>query len=443
MKIIRLTASNVKRLKAVEIAPQGHVVTITGRNGSGKSSTLDAIQYALAGKDAICREPLRRGEKKGMVECDLGEYVVRRTFTEGGGGTLTVRAPDGAIYPSPQALLDRLNGRLTFDPLAFARMDPKQQAETLRGLLGLDFAAQEAERARIYAERTAVNAAGKALRARYDAMPHHPDAPEAEVSASEILAEQEQAQRRNEKVRDLRARADAKRDRASACERARLSAAASVDEAKAEIVRWQKVLAERERELAAATTEAENAKAEAVATMQDASEPEQDLAPFRARIAEVEATNRKVRENRARAELGRELDQRRAESQRLTDAIEAIDRAKAEAIAAARMPVEGLGFDATGLVTLHGLPFDQASQAEQIKVSVAMGLALNPTLKVLLVRDASLLDADSLALVAQMAQEADAQVWLEEVESDDPCAIEIVDGAVKGADQPAGEAVVS
>ncbi len=443
MKIIRLTASNVKRLKAVEIAPRGHVVTITGRNGSGKSSTLDAIQYALAGKDAICREPLRRGEKKGMVECDLGEYVVRRTFTEGGGGTLTVRAPDGAIYPSPQALLDRLNGRLTFDPLAFARMRPADQAETLRGLLGLDFAAQDADRARVYAERTTVNAAGKALRARYDAMPHHPDAPEAEVSASEILAEQEQAQHRNEKVREQAARGEAAKRRAQDLGAAVYETEAAVTEAKNEIERWQRILVEREQKHAQAMDLARDARAEADRVAAEAAEPEQDLAPFRARIAEVEATNRKVRENRARAELGRELEQRRAESQRLTDAIEAIDRAKAEAIAAARMPVEGLGFDATGLVTLHGLPFDQASQAEQIKVSVAMGLALNPTLKVLLVRDASLLDADSLALVAQMAQEADAQVWLEEVESDDPCAIEIVDGAVKGADQPAGEVVAS
>ena len=50
MKIIRLKAENVKRLHAVEITPEGEVVVVAGKNGAGKSSVLDAITYALAGK---------------------------------------------------------------------------------------------------------------------------------------------------------------------------------------------------------------------------------------------------------------------------------------------------------------------------------------------------------------------------------------------------------
>lgn len=49
MRIITLKAENVKRLKAVEIQPDGDVVVIAGRNAQGKSSVLDAIWLALAG----------------------------------------------------------------------------------------------------------------------------------------------------------------------------------------------------------------------------------------------------------------------------------------------------------------------------------------------------------------------------------------------------------
>lgn len=49
MKIVQLTAENVKRLTAVSIAPDGNLVQITGRNGQGKTSVLDAIWWALAG----------------------------------------------------------------------------------------------------------------------------------------------------------------------------------------------------------------------------------------------------------------------------------------------------------------------------------------------------------------------------------------------------------
>lgn len=52
MKIIRLDAANVKRLKAVEITPDGTLQVVTGANGAGKSSVLDAIWLALGGGPA-------------------------------------------------------------------------------------------------------------------------------------------------------------------------------------------------------------------------------------------------------------------------------------------------------------------------------------------------------------------------------------------------------
>lgn len=40
LKIVRLASENIKRLKAVEIVPNGHTVTITGKNDQGKTSVL-------------------------------------------------------------------------------------------------------------------------------------------------------------------------------------------------------------------------------------------------------------------------------------------------------------------------------------------------------------------------------------------------------------------
>ena len=89
---------------------------------------------------------------------------------------------------------------------------------------------------------------------------------------------------------------------------------------------------------------------------------------------------------------------------------------------------------------LDGVPLEQASGAQKLRVSVALGIAMNPRLKVLLVRDASLLDEDSLALVAEMAAAADAQVWLERVGDGDPAAVVIDDGQVSGEAAPANDA---
>ena len=48
--IIKLSIDNVKRLKAVDITPNGDgLVVIGGKNDQGKSSVLDSILYVLGG----------------------------------------------------------------------------------------------------------------------------------------------------------------------------------------------------------------------------------------------------------------------------------------------------------------------------------------------------------------------------------------------------------
>ena len=86
MRIISLQAENLKRLVAVNIQPDGNVVEITGKNGAGKTSVLDAIYWALAGKDGIQSTPIRKGEDHAVIKLDLGELKVVRKFKSGDDG---------------------------------------------------------------------------------------------------------------------------------------------------------------------------------------------------------------------------------------------------------------------------------------------------------------------------------------------------------------------
>ncbi len=156
--------------------------------------------------------------------------------------------------------------------------------------------------------------------------------------------------------------------------------------------------------------------------------------------AEIAAAN----DRNAKVVANREYDAQRArreslirKSEELTRKIEEIDAAKAKTLGEAKFPIQGLAFDENA-VTFRGLPFDQASSAEQLAVSVAMGLALNPKLKVLLIRDGSLLDEESLALVARMADEAKAQVWIERVGDGAECSVVIEDGQLRGVTESDG-----
>ncbi len=348
--------------------------------------------------------------KDGRIVCELDDLVITRTFTAAGGGSLTVANKEGAKYSSPQAVLDKLVGKMSFDPLAFARMAPKSQGETLRQLVGLDFTKLDADRRALFDKRTAVNGMVKTLEGQLAGVPFHADAPPAEVSVAG-LSDQLGA------MRDHNAEIDRLKTEHS-------QAMTRVNAASKEIARLEEALAEARKDQETHARHADGV------LKQIESKRVADLTPIQQQIAGAEVANRKVRDNARRSELALKLDDTREESDTLTKQIESIDGMKANALADAPFPVPGLGFSETG-VTLKGLPFSQASSAEQLRVSVAMGLAMNPALKVLLIRDGSLLDDASLKIVAEMAEQADGQVWVERVTNGEAVGIVIEDGAVK------------
>lgn len=201
----------------------------------------------------------------------------------------------------------------------------------------------------------------------------------------------------------------------------------------AEIAKLEKALAEArallssdQRDLLTALERGKALKAEVDALV------DPDLEEIPGRIRAVEVTNEHVRQKKARAVLVDELAAKEAEAKRLDAEVAAVDEQKAAALAAASLPVQGLAFDEAG-ASFDGLPLEQASQAQQLRISVAIGSALNPRLRAMLVRDGSLLDSDSLALLKEEATRADLQVWLEVVGRDGE-GIVIEDGAVVGTE---------
>lgn len=418
--IVALEATNVKRLRAVSIKPNGSFVIVGGKNGAGKTSLLDSIMIALAGKDAMPAEPLRRGADKGQVEITLDDgLVIKRTFTPGGGGSLTVTSKDGARYTSPQKVLDGLVGTLTFDPLAFSRMDRKSQAQTLRDLVGLDFSKLDAERKTIFDARTDVNREVKRLEGALEKLPAAPtDTPEKEVSIDELAEELERRRAENGSRSSAARELESMRSRAVAIRQ--------------HIVELEQQIEQARKQLDEVTVSGK-ALADKVAAWE-----ELDEASVVERMKSIQETNAAVRAAADRRRLQTELDAQTERAMDFTGQIQRIDDAKREKLEATKMPIEGLAFDESG-VTLNGLPLDQASGAEKLRTSVAIGLAMHPKLKVLLVRDGSLLDENNMKLVAEMAEAAGGQLWLERVGDGGDCSVIIDDGMVLGAKTANGD----
>jgi len=409
VKIIRLIAENVKRLVAVEIIPTSNVVQITGRNEQGKTSVLDAIFWAIAGKSNIQGEPIRKGQTSARIQLDLGEIIVTRKFrrTEEGETTteITVANAEGARYPSPQRMLDDLLGTLTFDPLEFARMDAKGQFNVLRRFVpGVDFEEIEKANALDYAKRTDVNRQAKEARAQAAGITVLVSVTEPEDEAA-LVDELQRTMEHNAAV-------DA---HLAALESHLLTISRFHDEVRS--------LREQAERLEARAKQLEAAPPEPMG-------PRMDVSSIRARIERAHAldADRAKRAERKRLEaLAKELEEI---SEGLTLAMQLREETKRDAVAAAQMPVADITFG-DGVILKAGVPFDQASDAEKLRASVAIAMAGNPKLRVVRIRDGSLLDSESLALIAQMAAEHDMQVWVERVSDDGKVGFVIEDGLLK------------
>jgi len=413
MPIVALDIKNVKRINAAHIEPDGSVIILGGRNAQGKSSVLDAIQMLLCGAGTMPPEPLKRGTEAGHVSADLGDVVVTRSFTPSGGGSLKVEAKvgsDRAVMKSPQKWLDERIGKLSFDPMAFLRADEKAQAETFRQLTGCDTRELDAKRKAIFDDRTLVNRQGRDAEGALASLPHFPEAPAEPMSAEAINAELAAARRANAN------RATLVRD-ASEADRA--------------VNKWTGEIARLETELVKAH---ENLKESARLVKSFAeglsATPSIDESPIVAKFDGITKVNQQVEANRTRARALATIDALATKSKLLTGQLLTLDETRAAMLRDAKCPVPGLGLNADGLVTFNDLPLSQASDAEQVELSMTLSLAMNPGLKVVLIREGSTLDRDAMALVAKMAEEAGAQVWIERVDDRDAGAIIIEDGNI-------------
>jgi len=459
MKILEFRAENIKNLKVVEITPGNNAVILTGRNGAGKSAVLDSILMCLTGKKID--EPIRNGEARAEINIDLGEYKIRRIFTAKG-ERLELISTEGAVFKTPQALLDKILGKLTFDPLAFAGMPQKQQRELLASLVGLDFNEVNKQREALYNERTIRNReikGGDPTSYRKD--PNAPlpleslvgsmekpaeGTPRQEISMAEELDKVGKLEKERQSYLDhcaairttnetaLKERAEAVDDATDRIDTEKATIRVlneEIAQLKAEFEQKIKDLEdtgknieafERERELLAIPVKQYELPPETITADQ--------VAVARRSLVDIEEKNKAIRKAVEFDKAIEKLEAASKEVVRLEADMAQIDLEKQRRLNEAAFPIEGLGMT-DEYVTFQGKPFSQLSTGEQVRVSTAVAMALNPTLKIVLIREGSLLDKDGMKAITDIAKEKDYQLWVERVTDEKGVGIYLEAGEVK------------
>jgi len=401
------------RLVAVEISPQGNAILITGKNAAGKSSVLDAIMAVFCGKKYQPTKPIRDGEDHAEVVVETENYIIKRTFTASGGGTVTVSNAEGMKASSPQGLLDKLVGEIAFEPMAFYKDSrdvkrQRQQRDTLMKLVGLDFADIDREIADVKTQRSAVKNSKETYELEANQIPQPDNMPEQEISLKELTEKLTAATQHNEKQAEVGKQISDAANYGTSLKEKLEENKELIANLKQQLLNAEKAQIEGENKFEAFRIDSEKLVA--------SSEPVIDVAAINKEIEEADTMNEHVRLTNQRKELLKKSAAKSREFAELGKKMKELEAGKVEKLAAVKMPIEGLSVNEVTIL-YNNIPLAQVNDSMQLQIAVAISMALNPKLRVILMKGNDL-DSANLETICKMAKEKDYQVWIEKVSDD-------------------------
>lgn len=415
VKINQLELENVKRIKAVALAPSETGLTIIGgRNGQGKTSVLDAIAWALGGEKYRPSQAQRMGS---VLPPHLKLTLSNGLTVERGGknGALKVMDPSGR--KGGQQILNEFVEQLALDLPKFLQASEKEKAEILLQVIGVGDRLTELDRqaSEIYNRRHAIGQIADQKTKFAREMPDWPGVPEEPVSAGDLIRQQQEILARNgenQMKRDLAKQISYSHSR------------------QLERVKFlENELAEARVKLDQLTKDLDTAQKSA-ADLQDES-----TAELEENIRSIEEINVKVRANLDKAKAEEDAQACRDQYDGLTRELESVRAQRQDLLRGAALPLEGLSVD-DGRLTYQGKNWDSMSGSDQLKAATAIVRAVNPRCGFVLLDKLEQMDLDTLRDFGAWLEGEGLQVIATRVSTGGECSVIIEDGMVTAAEKP-------
>lgn len=412
VKINRLEIENVKRVQAVQIEPSlSGLTVIGGKNGQGKTSVLDAILWAIGGNKFRPSRPKREdssADPRIWIEMDNGLVITRE------GKNASLKVIDAYGRKAGQTLLDELIGQLALNLPAFMHGSAKDKAETLLQVIGVgdQLAILDREADRLYNERHLLGQTLTRKKKHAEDLPFEQGVPEREVSASELIQQQQAILARNGENHRIRAR--------------REELAVTVRRIDAELQSLRDRLHEAEKRLSAAQDEF------AIASKSAAELADESTAELEASLRQIDDTNRRVRINTEKRRAEAEASDLEAQVEELTTQLETVRDNRKRLLDSANLPLPDLSVE-NGELTYRGQQWDCMSGSDQLRVAVAIVRKLRPECHFVLLDKTEQMDLDTLREFGAWLESEGLQVIATRVGTGGECSIIIEDGLVAGA----------
>lgn len=430
MTIKRLELRNFQAIKDFSADFTGDVYLVKGENEVGKSTILKSIVCLLTGeRDAV----LRNGEKNGFAKMVIGgdgkEYTVELRFTENDPrGTISIKAKDGMRSTNVSMLRTILNYR-NFDAEEFARWSEtaegrRKQIQVVMGLMPPEIASRiktiDAEVLQTKETRKSVNANVKYKETELESIKAQLSDGDIEtytepIDLTVLMQESNKAAEQRAKAENVKMQMTSLESELANIPKERERLAADLERAKKAYEDAKAFYNRSIENVAAQETEIKDkiGKAEQWLSEYDA-QPKEDAAE---KLAAAQNHNAKCNIVKMFHAKQTEVDAERTKADKLNADLDAYAKERAELVAAAKFPIDGLSFGEDGL-TLNDVPFvvGKVSDSQIMEVAAKLVIASNPTVNIFRIGRGESLGAKRLQSIVNLAKENGFQGFIEQVE---------------------------
>lgn len=465
LKILKTEIVNFKNLSHKEVDIQGRSIMIVGANDKGKSSFIQAVLSAFNPlyKPLV---PIKEGEERGSVVTTFGgnlegeevEYTVDIRFSpEHQKGRIRMYNPEGGEIKNAKAVLESMIGDISFDIDRFleqaktisgkhSKDGVKRQIEMLKSFLPIDVQKQleqcEVDRLEIYGQRTDLNKEISILEGQNthdltdevlekysepidmtdistrmkDVGTAHDNWNKINSGVSEIknfidkaelvINTKETFTHNREVVTNCIDSIENKLDQKNSIFLVHCRNFLSAQNDEISII--------EETELKLVESKEKLAKGEAW-LLKNPTKPSMDGLIEEQTIAqEHNSMATKVAEMRDRYNI---IKEKKVESAGMTERINALQKKKKQIFIDHPLPVKDLSFTEDE-VLYKGLPFNDTQHPSStiISVGIAIAMAKNPNLKIVVIKDGSLLDKNLYNKILSMVEKKGFQLFIEVVD---------------------------
>jgi predicted ATP-dependent endonuclease of OLD family len=433
LKILKASIKNFKNIEYREVEFNGKSAVIVGPNGAGKSSLIQAICSPVNSK-MIPAEPVKSGEHQAEVILTIGgnlhgekvKYKISCFFSEQNKrGKIILRNEEGIEISGAKSNLQQIIGNISFDIMEFMRLAKtdsgkiseagvKKQIELVKSLMPKDVLKRLHELDTLakekYDERTEINREIKYIKSHIDQNRMTSDEFEKykePTSSADILKQIEEAEAKNamynkakDFIKDFPTRnIDLMNEVESLIYRY------DIPDKDKELEKLFFSLRTKQQQKCIAYTEKNTLI---------------DVDSLKSKLTEVDEHNRKHNLIQEILVKEKQLKDKEQLSKDLTAIIESCNTEKVELFEKANLPVKGLSFN-DECVTYNGLPLteEQHPTSRLIAIGLEIGMALNPNLRLLVIKDGSLLDEKSMKYILKTCEERGYQLLVEKVGESD------------------------